>query len=147
MCTGLILGAVGTGLSAVSSFRQAQASNAAAEYNAQTAEAQAQQAGQRGRRAESKLRREGRQLLGAQKVGYAASGVELGTGSAQRVLEDTTLGVEYDAMDIRYNTALEQYGFRSQAALQRQSRVSPFLAAAPTLLSGASSLATSLALR
>jgi len=142
MCAGLILGGIGTGLAAVSTYRQVQAQNAAAEYNARAAEMQARQAQVRASREEAELRRRGRRLIGQQRVGFAASGVELGTGTPEIVNEQTEVGIEQDALDIRYNLALEQYGFKSQARLLRAQRQSPLLPVASTLLAGTSSLAS-----
>ena len=154
MCMGLIVGAVGTGIDSLASSQQAKAANAAAEYNAtaseynaSVAEQQAAQAGYRGRQAEQSLRRGGRQLRGAQRSAVAGSGALVDTGSGAEIALDTERGLEFDAMDIRYNTLLEQWGFgaqatdfQNQAAVQRASKVSPRRAGLTTLLSGASSL-------
>lgn len=154
MCTALIIGAVGTGISAVSAFQQQRAQNDAAEYNARVADVNAElaeqqsvQAGQLGVRSERQLRQQGRRLAGAQRTAFAASGVDVGSGTARSVLSDTSRQTELDALDIRYNTAIQQrgfgiqaQGFRQGAALQRASRVSPRRAAGLTLLAGASTL-------
>lgn len=155
MCTPVIAGAVGIGVSAYASYRQQQAQNAALEYNARVAdvnarlaEQQAEQAAVRGARAERELRAGARQLEGAQRVGFAAAGVTPGGGSPLAAATDVIRGTELDAMDIRYNTALERWGYRvqagesrAQARFARASRVSPFRAALPTLLGGTSQLA------
>lgn len=154
MCMGLIAGAVGVGVDALASSRGAKAANAAAEYNARAsdynasiASQQAEQAGYRGQRSEQSLRRGARQLRGAQRSALAGAGVLVDAGSGAEAGLDLERGVEFDAMDIRYNTALEQWGFQSQAsefrgqaAMQRASKVSPRRAGLTTLLSGASSL-------
>lgn len=84
--------------------------------NAQLSDQQAAQATARGAQLESQSRAETRQVLGSQRAGYGASGVDVGTGSAVDVYGDTARVGELDAMTIRNNAALEAYGYKVQGS-------------------------------
>ncbi|MGU3629836.1 virion core protein, T7 gp14 family [Comamonas sp. C24C] len=162
MCTAsAALGAQGFGAAAtaVGSYYSAQSQRAnlglqatIADINAQTAESTAQQALVSGQRQEQASRLRTANLKGQQTASMAANGIDLGQGSALRVLTDTdTLG-QIDANTIKANAVRSAWGYRTQAtnyqnqALQARSAasaISPGLTLATSLLGGATQVAGS----
>lgn len=61
----------------------------------------------------------GKQVIGAQKTGYGASGIRVDTGVSVDVREQTERAVAGDAMTIRANYAKEAYGYKLKAWKQR----------------------------
>ena len=57
----------------------------------------------------------GERTIGAQKAGFAASGVSTGTGSALDVLSDTAMVSKQDQDVIQNNAARTAWGYNSQA--------------------------------
>jgi hypothetical protein len=91
-----------------------------AEYNARVAENQAQETRRAGTEAENIQRRKTAELLSKQRAQLGAAGVELESGSALQLQEDTlTLG-EADALRIRSNTQLQVESLQTGAGLTRQ---------------------------
>lgn len=90
------------------------------DWNAKVSELQAQDAIARGAEEESRFRMSVRQMLGAQRAGIAAGGVDVGFGSALDVQEDTAYLGELDALTIRTNAAREAWGFKIEAEDQRR---------------------------
>lgn len=82
--------------------------------NAQVAEWQAQQAEAVGADQEQGSRLRTAQVLGEERAGLAASGVDLGQGSATEVLAGTKLIGEHDALTIRDNANRAAWGYRTQ---------------------------------
>lgn len=148
---------IGSGLQAYGSYKEADASKEAAQYNAaayeqnkQFAEFQAQDAINRGRQGENRARLATRVMLGAQRARMAANGIKLDKGSALDIQMDTAMMGELDAATIRENALREAAGYRNQgmnfaaqANLTRAAgdNISPFLAAVPSVISGAGSVA------
>ncbi len=89
------------------------------ELNASISETQARMQTQIGQREEQQLRLRSRQLKGSQRASIAASGVDLGVGSAARVLATTDYMTEVDASEIRANAARQAFGYRVQAVNQK----------------------------
>jgi len=89
------------------------------ELNASISEQQARMAIQVGHREEQQLRLQSAQIEGKQRVGFAASGVDLGVGSAARVLATTDYMTEVDAYEIRANAARAAFGYKVQATNQK----------------------------
>jgi hypothetical protein len=119
--------------------------------NAQIAEWQAQDAITRGQQSASRIRMKSNQLKGTQRAGMAANGVDLGTGSALRILSDTDLFKEIDANQAIDNAAREAWAIRNQAQgynteaslLQaRADRESPLMAGGTSLLTSAGKVAS-----
>lgn len=85
------------------------------------------------------------QMLGAERAGLAASGVELDSGSALRLQEDTSRLGAIDTGTIRNNAAREAYTYRVQAQnfgmAKSQDQDAGTLDAFGSVLSGASSVA------
>lgn len=86
-----------------------------ADYNAQVASLQAQDAIIRGTQEENRFRTGVRALIGSQRADFAASGVDVGFGSAVDVQADAAFLGEMDALQIRTNAAREAWGFKVQA--------------------------------
>lgn len=142
MCTPVLaLTAASTAMAGYGMYQQQRAANDAARFNAQVGQVQATQAQERGTAEEEQLRLQSAQLRGRQRVALAATGVDLGKGSALDVISDTAALTALDAATIRRNTANEFWGYQSQAALDKSATGSPVLTAAPTVLGGATQFA------
>lgn len=155
------LGAQGFGAasSAVSSYYSAQSQKASlglqatiADINAHTAESTAQQALYSGQRQEQASRLRTANLKGQQTASLAANGIDLGQGSALRILTDTDTFGQIDANTIQANAIRSAWGYRTQAtnyqnqALQSRSAagaISPGMSLATSLLGGATQVAGS----
>jgi hypothetical protein len=155
----LSLQGAGAASSTVSSYyaadSQKQQLNAQAymdDLNAKQAEMSAQTAILAGQREEQRARIATASVVGSQRVAQAASGVDLGEGSAARVRASTELVGEVDANTISANAMRTAFGYRTQAvnatndALMRRATarsISPLLNAASTALTGAGQVASS----
>lgn len=136
----------------------------AAEQNRKFAEASAGDSLARGRDQERRARLATRIMVGAQRARLAGNNVRVDDGTPLAIQMDTRMLGELDVLTIRENARQEAEGFRNQGAnfgsqadatraqsraLQTQAAqtrkqgasISPFLAIAPTVLSGASSVA------
>jgi hypothetical protein len=89
------------------------------ELNASITDAQADQAIAQGQREQQKLRLGAAQLKGRQRASLAANGVDLGVGSAARVLATTDYMTEVDAGEIRANAARAAFGYKVQGVNQK----------------------------
>lgn len=134
--TALILGltAAGAATSAVGTWKsgtqakkageaQKRAADSQAElldFNAHVADLQAVDAVERGATDESRYRVGVRQLIGSQRVGFAAGNIDVGVGSAVDTQADTAMLGELDAMTIRQNAAREAWGYKVQATDTRK---------------------------
>ncbi len=105
-----------------SGLAQAQAYRAQGEYNARMlilnaklAEFQAQDALRRGDKEATDYQKRVGQLMGSQRVAYAAQGIQLGEGSAAEVASDTAENAARDVVTIRSNAWREAWGHRVQA--------------------------------
>lgn len=115
------------GLSIAQAYGQGEAIKARADYqntmseiNARNAEYMGKKAIERGNKSAAAHRSKVNQMIGAQKAAYAAGGVEVGYGSAQKVQEQTReLGYD-DAITIENNAFLESMGYQQSAFNQRQ---------------------------
>jgi len=95
-----------------------------ADYNASVADLQALDAEQRGEEEANRYRQGVRALFGEQRTGLAASGVDVGSGSALDVQADATFLGELDALTIRTNAAREAWGYKVQAVdLRARARI------------------------
>lgn len=125
----LLLAGAGTATSAYGQVKQGraakqqgQAQQGAAEseaqlsdYNASVADLQAIDAEQRGEEEASRYRAGVRGIVGEQRTGFAASGVEAGSGSALDVQADAAFLGELDALTVKTNAAREAWGYKVQA--------------------------------
>lgn len=121
MCDPLILAGatalVTGGLEYQGAKEQGKADLAVARYNARTQENAATLTRNKGVEEENMFREKAGRLVEQQKAEMGASGVVLGEGSAQTIVDDTMFGANEDALRIRDN-------FKNQAtALDEQSRL------------------------
>lgn len=145
MCSiGLAISGVGAVMSARGAAQQARGQRAAAEYNAQVGEMQAQDALARGRHQVARQRGEIQSLKSDQIATMAASGVDIGYGSALDVLAGTDVQAEAERIAILDNAQREAFGHRTGAAMDRfrASQISPGRAAATSLLGSATTVAS-----
>lgn len=126
--------------SAYSQKQAGDAQDAIARRNADLTEQQADQAKLQGDEQINATRRRTRQLIGQQKVAYATQGVDLSSGAPAEVAVDTQLQGLQDEKTIRTNTALQAWGFQTQASNERfagkQYKRQGQMAATSTLLNG-----------
>lgn len=122
-----LISTAATAASGVISFiggqQQAAATKAQAEYNAAIArnnqiyaDRAAREAVERGQQAEAKKRMEAASLRGRQRAVLAANGVDVNSGSALDIQEDTAGLGELDALTLRSNAEREAIGYRQQGA-------------------------------
>lgn len=79
-------------------------------FNANVSEQLAQDAIARGRDDEQRFRQGVRTLIGSQRAGFAAQGVDVGVGSPVDVVADAAFLGELDALTVRSNAEREAYG-------------------------------------
>ena len=118
---GVAASVVGAGVGAVGAISQANASSASASYNAEVAannqvaaNQSAQAALQEGQVAQQQKAYQEDVLVGQEKAGLAANGVDVGSGSAVDILSDTKAAGELDQLTILNNAARTSVGFTNQ---------------------------------
>jgi hypothetical protein len=138
---------------ATAATRQADYEATLLDRNAELADQQAADALARGDTAVSIQQAQVRGLIGSQRAAAAASGVDVGSGSALDVQLDTAGVGELDRTQIKNNAMLESWGFKSQASdLRARANLVRYAgkntaaglksSSYSTLLSGASELAS-----
>lgn len=90
-----------------------------AEFEASLLDSQADDAIARGAEEEAKFRAGVKKLKGSQRVALASQGIDINTGSALAVQEETEVLSELDALTIRNNARREAWGFKTQGQLTR----------------------------
>lgn len=117
--TASIIGATG---SLATAYTSAEASRAQGEYqkrmyelNQGMAEFQAKDIIRRGDKESAQMAKKVKQTVGAQRAALAAQGVDVDSGSAIEVQEDTQLIGAKDALTIKNNAWREAWGFKVQA--------------------------------
>lgn len=149
--TGSVMGALGAASNSSAAKAAYNSQAQVADNNATISEWQAQDALARGGRDVMAARRRTRQLRGRQRAGLAASGVDLTTGSAEQILNDTEYFGEVDVNTLQDNAAREAWalrnqasGYKSQAGLMkaRADAESPFMAGMTSLLTNAGKVAS-----
>lgn len=125
----LIMAGVGTGVSVIGGIKSGNAAKRAgeaqqraagksgdlADFNAKVAELQAEDAITRGVEEQQRFRARVRSTIGAQRVGFAASNIDVNYGSAVDVQADAARLGELDVLTIAGNAAREAWGFKMQA--------------------------------
>lgn len=110
------------GLSSASAAKQAGDAQSAADLqNAAYSDASANDAIKRGAVEEDQQRLQTAAAIGTQRAGFAANGVDVNSGSAANIQDDTAQLGEFDALTIRNNAAREAWGYRTQSQTLRQS--------------------------
>jgi len=122
-----------------------------AKINATSAENNARTALMIGQREEQRSMLQTAQLKGRQTASMAANGIDLGEGSAARVLTDTDIMGKIDQNTIKANAMRQAWGLRTQAvsfrndAAMREAQagaIAPWLVATSSLLNSAGSVAS-----
>ncbi len=108
-------------LSAGSAAQQGRETNAAAKYNAREQDNEATRVRNRGVEEENLQRRRTAEFAATQRAQLAASGVQLGTGTAADLIQDTEELGEVDAQRIRTNTE-EQAASLERGAINTKSQ-------------------------
>lgn len=94
---------------------QAKYNSAIANANARLLDMQGDRANEKGARDASAYGKQLNKITGTQRTAFAAQGVDISSGSAAEVVQDTaTIGAQ-DMMTIKNNAALEAWGFKTQA--------------------------------
>jgi hypothetical protein len=116
------LSAIGAGVGVVGAVSAGIAQSQQSKANAKVAEYQAVQADERGALERSRLRDRINMTIGAGRAGWGASGVALGAGGSPLNWETSTAALGAQDLEIsKYNTELEKWGYRTQAASYRAS--------------------------
>lgn len=110
------ISAVGSILSGVLGFAQAQAQANIAKMNKQIAEENASRAISRSQIVQQEQDDQTRALLGTQEAMQGASGLSLNSGSARRTRRTAAMLGRKDALNVRQAGELEAYNYRVQAA-------------------------------
>lgn len=110
----------GAAIKAYGEHQEGKAAESQAKANAHLVDVEAADAARQGARRVAQVRGEGTRLLSEQRVGIAASGVELGDGTALRIQSDTAMLTELDALTEENNVAREQWGYRAKASQIRR---------------------------
>lgn len=119
---GATAGIVAAGASVAGGISEAQAAEAQgdfaraqAEENARLAEAQAADIETRGQKEAGQFRRKVRGVVGSQRAALAAQGIDIGSGTAKDIAEETAAIGEQEASQIRINAIRQAFGVRTQA--------------------------------
>lgn len=144
--------ALGAYYGATSQQRSLRGIAAIDEINAGVAERSAQSAEAAGMASEQRIRLNTAQLKSSQITSLAANGVDVGVGSAARVLTSTDVLGDIDANTARANGVRSAWGYRTQAtndrndALMRRANadtISPWLNTGTSLLGSGATVASS----
>lgn len=149
----------GAASSAIGAYYGAQANKTSlelqanlADINARVSESAAQATLLTGQREEQKSMLATANLKSAQRVGFAANGVDLGEGSPVNVLTTTDTMGQIDANTIKANAIKSAWGYRTQGVNQTNQAtmsraaagaIDPTMSAASSLLGSAGSVASS----
>jgi len=139
-------------LTAASTVMKMKADTDQASYNAQVARNNAVIAGyaaddaqRRGDLEANRVQRQTSQMVGSQRAGFAAKGLDISDGTPGDIIDQTNFFGKIDSDTARYNGRLEAYGKRVQAQNFNSSagaaEYNGKMAATGDLLSGASSVA------
>jgi hypothetical protein len=89
------------------------------EFNARMAEKQADLIIQKSAKDANQVRLQGDQVLGKQRVNFAAQGIDINSGSALAIQDETVARSKEDARTVINNAYLEAIGIRYDAVNQR----------------------------
>jgi len=117
--TAAILSAVGTVSQGYAAMQQGKYEQGVANYNARLAENEAQRERNIGTEEENKQRRAAAEMLSQQRAQIGASGVDISSGSAMNLQQDTITLAEVDARRIRTNYDYAYQAKQNEAKLQR----------------------------
>lgn len=114
MGVGALASLVSTGFSIYYQMEARDQAKAQAEQNKEAAEKAAALELQQGATEAGFIRERGSRLIGTQRAGYAASGVDVSQGSALETQKETAYWTERDAQQMRLNAALKAWGYQQQ---------------------------------
>ncbi|MBG5799728.1 hypothetical protein [Pseudomonas aeruginosa] len=116
MGAALAAGAAGAGglLNAYSQIQQGKDAVRTANRQQAYLNRQARQVLDQGEFEDAQLYEQGRQIVGSQRAGFAANGVDVNSGSASRVQESTMNQVAMDAEQVRRNAFNQAFGIVTQ---------------------------------
>lgn len=112
-----VMGIAGAITSANAQSASAKSAANAAEYNAEVDRQRATVATQQGNANEEAQRRSAAIAMGRQTAATAQSGVDLSSGSALDLYQQSATNAELDALNIRYGAQLQAQGLQQQGAL------------------------------
>jgi hypothetical protein len=116
MCSPDLLQLSGAGLQAYGQYQQGRAAEQVGRNNQIMGEYAAQDAQARGEEDAMAVRRKADQLKGAQRSRMAASGIDLGVGTAAEIQDQTDFFGEQDINTARNNAKREAWALRTQGA-------------------------------
>ena len=126
MCEAMTWLAISAVLTAGAGVYKADAEKKAGQYQAEVADQnaelndlRAEQAGKIGAIAEEQKRAQVRLRAGTQRATLAANGIDLGSGTAADMVDETYALGEADALMTRFNAMNEAWGYRTQAVNDR----------------------------
>lgn len=149
---GAMVSALGAFMAVQAQKSQLRAAADIADINARSSERSAQAALFAGQRESQRARLSTAALKSSQRASFAANGVDIGEGSAARVLTSTDAMGEIDANTIEANAVRSAWGYRTQGtnfqneAIQKRgadSGMSATAAAASSMLTSAGAIAQS----
>lgn len=108
---------VGKVIEGVGAIVGGQASKAAGKYSREVQRVNAANALRDGVAQISRIRSAGRQHTGRQLAAQAASGFQIGTGSAMEDLLESQVNIELDVLETRRQSEMRAMGYRAQGAL------------------------------
>lgn len=117
--TAATIAAVSSAFAGYQQIKQGSYQNKVAKYNARVAENEATQVRNKGNDEENAHRQKTAALLSQQRAQLGAAGVDLGSGSALQLQENTVDMGDADALRIRSNTDDQVTGLQDQASLLR----------------------------
>ena len=104
---------VGSGLYAADSAKKSGEYTAeVAAENAKLDDFRAEQSGRLGSIAEENHRAKVRQMVGTQRANLAANGIDMSSGTAADMIDETETMGEVDALTLRFNAQQEAWGYR-----------------------------------
>ena len=137
---------------AVSSIQQSQAIKAQGNYqknqlqfNAQVADLQAEDAINRGNKDAATVKKQSKQIIGTQRAGLAAQGIEVNADTASLIQQDTAGLAAEDVQTIKNNAMREAWGYKVEnlnyTTEAKMAATSARFNSAQTLLTGGLSFA------
>ncbi len=149
---GAVSGAIGSFYSAKSTKRQLQFEASMADINARISELGARSALDQGQKEIASLTTQAGRLKSSQRAAMAANGVDLGEGNAAELQASTDIMKEIDKNTLEANAVKNAWGYRTQGANYQSeaiakrgtaSGISPLMAGASSMLTGAGQVASS----
>lgn len=97
-------------------------------FNARIADMKEREAYANAEKDVNKVRRAKRQIIGSQRAAAAAQGIDIASGSALEIQQDTEIQAEEDVKEIRANAWKEAFGYKLEALQYRHKGAASALA-------------------